>query len=452
MLKNKVILRIVKLLDVILLIIPLLAIWDFYYANMIPILHRDLNVILITLIFVLVYMLYGRIYDGFLVSTVRISEMIYSQCLALFVADIVEYMIFCLILQSIPNVLPVFLMFLIQMVMIIIWAYGTHIWYFKFYPPKQTAVIYDSNQDISKLIYAYGLTKKFTVSISENINDCIKNNFGSLNSVEVVFLCGIHSHERNILLKYCIKKNIRCYIMPSIGDVIMSGAKKMHLFHLPMLRVGRYEPSPEYLFCKRLFDIVVSSMLLVVFMPIMVITSIAIKLEDGGKVFYRQKRLTQNGKIFEIIKYRSMQEDAEKDGIARLSTGKSDMRITRVGKVIRELRIDELPQLFNILSGNMSIVGPRPERPEIAKIYEQKLPEFALRLQAKAGLTGYAQVYGKYNTTPYNKLQLDLMYIAHPSIWEDLKIIFVTVKILFMKESTEGLAEGQTTANDIKTI
>lgn len=142
-----------------------------------------------------------------------------------------------------------------------------------------------------------------------------------------------------------------------------------------------------------------------------------------------------------------MRVDAEKDGVARLSTGDKDDRITPVGRFIRKVRIDELPQLLNILKGDMTICGPRPERPEIAAQYEEELPEFRLRLQAKAGLTGYAQVYGKYNTTPYDKLVMDLMYIAHPSFLQDLQIMFATVKILFMKESTEGVATEQITAS-----
>ena len=161
---------------------------------------------------------------------------------------------------------------------------------------------------------------------------------------------------------------------------------------------------------------------------------------------YSQVRLTKDAKEFRIYKFRSMRTDAEKDGVARLSTGDNDDRITPVGRIIRKLRLDELPQLFNILKGDLSVCGPRPERPEIAAQYEQEMPEFALRLQAKAGLTGYAQVYGKYNTTPYDKLQMDLMYIAHPSIVEDAKIMLATVKILFMPESTEGVEEGQITA------
>ena len=180
--------------------------------------------------------------------------------------------------------------------------------------------------------------------------------------------------------------------------------------------------------------------------PVMVATAVAIKLTDWGPVFYKQTRLTKDGKEFGVLKFRSMRVDAEKDGVARLSTGDNDPRITPVGRFIRKVRIDELPQLLNIIGGSMSVVGPRPERPEIAKQYCEKMPEFALRLQAKAGLTGYAQVYGKYNTTPYDKLQMDLMYIANPSFIEDLKIIFATIKILFIPDSTEGVAEGATTA------
>ena len=182
----------------------------------------------------------------------------------------------------------------------------------------------------------------------------------------------------------------------------------------------------------------------------MLITAIAIKRTDGGPVFYRQCRLTKDGKTFNVLKFRSMRVDAEKDGVARLSTGDHDDRVTPVGKVIRKVRIDELPQLFNILAGDMSIVGPRPERPEIAAQYEKEMPEFRLRLQAKAGLTGYAQVYGKYNTTPYDKLQMDLMYIAHPSFAQDLRICLATIKILFLPESTEGIAEGAVTAEEPK--
>ena len=267
-----------------------------------------------------------------------------------------------------------------------------------------------------------------------------------LEGMETVFICGIQSHERNMILKYCVSRGISVYVLPRIGDIILSGAKQVHMFHLPMLRLDRAVMKPEGMAIKRCFDIVVSIAALIVASPVMLITAIAIKAEDGGPVLYRQIRLTKGGRIFKIAKFRSMRVDAEKDGVARLSTGDNDDRITRVGRIIRKLRIDELPQLLNVLYGTMSIVGPRPERPEIAEQYEQTLPEFRLRLQVKAGITGYAQVFGKYNTTPYDKLQMDLMYIANPSIFEDMRILLATIKILFIPESTEGVAEGQITA------
>ena len=321
-----------------------------------------------------------------------------------------------------------------------------HVWYFKAFPPKRTAIVYDRQRNIEPLISAYGLEKKYRIQRIVTVDECIDSRMAQLKGMEKVFLCGIHSHERNIILKYCIKKNITVYVLPRIGDVIMSGAKRVHLFHLPFLRVARYDPAPEYLLVKRLFDIVVSATALVVLSPVLLVTAIAIRAYDGGPAFYRQTRLTKNGRRFGVIKFRSMRVDAEKDGVARLSTGDNDDRITPIGRFIRKVRIDELPQLINILEGSMSIVGPRPERPEIARQYEEQLPEFSLRLQAKAGLTGYAQVYGKYNTTPYDKLQMDLMYIANPSLLEDLRIIFATVKILFIPESTEGVSEGMETA------
>ena len=199
---------------------------------------------------------------------------------------------------------------------------------------------------------------------------------------------------------------------------------------------------------KRTFDIVSAGLLFIVISPIFLVVALAIKMTDHGPVFYKQVRLTKDGWKFNVLKFRSMRVDAEKDGVARLSTGENDDRVTSVGKFIRKVRLDEIPQLLNIIKGDMSVVGPRPERPEIAKQYEEELPEFNLRLQAKAGLTGYAQVYGKYNTTPYNKLEMDLMYIANPSIFEDLKIIFATIKILFEAESTEGVVDGQATATE----
>ena len=320
-----------------------------------------------------------------------------------------------------------------------------HKWYFAVNPPVPSVVVYDTRVGLDSLIRQYGLHNKFDVSRTVQVEDCLAD-LMVLDNVGTVFLSGIHSHDRNIILKYCVERSITVYVLPRIGDVIMSGAKQLHMFHLPVLRVGRYNPGPEYLFIKRAGDILISALMLIVLSPIMLVTTIAIKANDHGPVFYKQSRLTKNGKEFNVLKFRSMRVDAEKDGVARLSTGSKDDRVTPVGRFIRATRIDELPQLINILKGDLSLVGPRPERKAIADEYAKVMPEFNLRLQAKAGLTGYAQVYGKYNTTPYDKLQMDLMYIAHPSIVEDIRILFATIKVVFTPESTDGIAEGQTTA------
>lgn len=445
-LSYRTILCFTKMLNVIMMAVPVLLCWNLNYAQNMGIQNSINMATLIVGIFVILYVTYGRVYGGFYVSLVRISEMIYSQGLALLMADGFLYIILCLMSCGLVPVMPMMVTIINQGIFAVIWCVTAHIWYFKTFPPKRTAVVYDHGENVDNLIRAYGLRKKFDVRKSIDVDNCIDSGFKDLEGMDTVFLCGTHSHDRNKVLKYCVEHNITTYVLPRIGDIIMSGAKRMSLFHLPFLRVGRYAPGPEFLFVKRVFDIIVSAIALIVLSPIMLITAVAIKVTDWGPVFYRQKRLTKNGKEFYVLKFRSMRQDAEKDGVARLSTGDNDDRITPVGRFIRKVRIDELPQLLNILGGSMSIVGPRPERPEIAEQYEKELPEFSLRLQAKAGLTGYAQVYGKYNTSPYNKLQMDLMYIAHPSFFEDLRIIFATIKILFLPESTEGVEEGRATA------
>lgn len=443
--KHDLILRIIKTLDAVLMTVPFALCWYLYYAKHIASPFYAKGDYLVVALFFVLFVIFGRVYDAFLMSMQRISEIVYAQFLAAAVSDFIMYIVIWLLSKHLPNILPGVAALIGQVVLAAVWAYNAHHAYFKIFPPQATAVIYDTRHGMEKLIGKYGLDTKYKVVLTATADECIAN-LAMLDGVSTVFMSGIHSHDRNVILKYCVENNIGIFVIPRIGDTIMSGAYPMHMFHLPMLKVGRYHPQPEYLFIKRLLDIVISAVALVVLSPIFLVTAIAIKVTDHGPVFYKQIRLTKDGKEFGILKFRSMRVDAERDGVARLSSGEHDDRITPVGKVIRACRIDELPQLVNILIGELSIVGPRPERPEIAAQYCEEMPEFSLRLQAKAGLTGYAQIYGKYNTTPYDKLVMDLMYIAHPSIVEDLKIMFATVKILFMPESTEGVSEGQTTA------
>ena len=437
-------LRLLKLFNVLLITIPFAWGWFNYYAPHMALPFYDRGNWVVVALYAVLYMIFGRVYGGFWISLNRISESVYSQALAVMMTSGIMYVVTVLLERQLPNIWPVIAAFAVQLVLSGLWSMAAHVAYYMLFPATKTIIVYDERQGMEKLIQDYGFEKKFTVIKTLTVEQCI-GNIDLLHNAQTVFVSGVHSHERNVILKYCVEHGIMMYLVPRIGDVLMSGAQQMHMFHLPMLRVGRYNPSPWQTIAKRTFDVVSAGALFLVISPLMLITAIAIKT-DGGPVFYKQRRLTQDGKEFDVLKFRSMRVDAEKDGVARLSTGDNDDRITKVGRFIRKVRIDELPQLLNIIGGSMSVVGPRPERPEIASQYVKEMPEFSLRLQAKAGLTGYAQVYGKYNTTPYDKLQMDLMYISNPSFWEDLRIIFATIKILFVPESTEGVAEGQKTA------
>lgn len=390
----KLMLRIVKVLNVILVTIPYGICWFGFYAGRIASPYYAKGNWAIIALFVMLYIWVGRTYDAFLVSYNRISEMIYSQVLAILVADTAMFIVLWLLGKTFPFMVPALLALGVQVLLSAAWSLIAHNWYFHMYPAKKTFIVWDMRRGMTELIHSYGLTKKFQVVGDCSASECIKN-LDRLDGMEAVFLSGVHSHDRNIIIKYCVERHISTFVIPRIGDVLMSSAHRMHMFHLPMLRVDGYNPTPEYLFLKRVFDIVCSLIGIVFTSPIMLITSICIKKTDGGPVFYKQTRLTKDGKKFDVLKFRSMRVDAEKDGRARLSTGDKDDRITPVGHVIRKCRIDELPQFINILKGDMSLVGPRPERPEIAREYEKELPEFRLRLQAKCGLTGYAQVHGK---------------------------------------------------------
>ena len=438
-------LELIKGVDAILLTVPFAITWYTYYAEgIIAPYYRRGNWLVIAIFFVL-YSVFGRVYDAFSVSLNRISEMVYSQGLSALFADLLMYMIIWLLAKHLPNPIPLILTFASQLFLSTVWVMIAKYSYFHMFPRKKTIVVHDQRAELASQLREAWLGIKFDVQKNVSVDECLKD-LGSFDELDTVFLSGIHSHERNIILKHCIENNIEVYVIPRVGDVLMSGAERIHMLHLPILKVKRYSPSVKYLILKRSLDIIISLMSIIILAPVFLITSLAITITDRGPVFYKQSRLTKDGKVFNVIKFRSMRVDAEKDGVARLSSGDNDTRITPIGRFIRKVRIDELPQLFNILIGDMTLVGPRPERPEIAKEYEQILPEFRLRLQCKAGLTGYAQVYGKYSTTPYDKLLLDLMYITNPSLIEDLRIMLATVKILFMPESTEGIAAGQTTA------
>ncbi|EJX02756.1 exopolysaccharide biosynthesis polyprenyl glycosylphosphotransferase, partial [gut metagenome] len=360
---QEILLKIVKLLNVALMTAPFAVCWYEYYAKRIVMPFQGKGNVLTLVVFVLLYIVFARLYEGFLIQIKQISEIAYSQSLAVLVTDGILFLVTWLLTRAFPNPLPLLVVAVVQILIAAGWAMLVHAWFFSSFPADRSAIVFDNQSGLEKLIAEYGLHQRFSVKLKMNVEDCIKD-LSVLDTMQTVFISGVHSHERNIILKYCIAHDIEVLVIPRIGDVLMSSAQSVHMFHLPMLQVRRYAASPEFLFVKRLLDIVISLVALILLSPIMIVVAIAIKAYDGGPAFYSQVRLTKDNREFRILKFRSMRQDAERDGVARLSTGENDSRITPIGKVIRKLRLDELPQLINILKGDLSIVGPRPERPE----------------------------------------------------------------------------------------
>lgn len=438
---KKIPFAVVKMVNIVLLMIPFLICWTLYYEPRTTTVGSKQVSVLVMIIFFFICYYFGQRLDCFRVSILQIRNVILGEVLATMITDIIMYILIWMLSIHLPNLIPGLITWGGQCVIGVIWAYVMHQSYFSTHPPLRTIVIYDERMGMENLIHTYGLEKRFNIKTVYPV-ESIMDKLEVMEEFDAAFLCGIHSRERNIILKHCINHKIKLFMIPRIADVMMRGAEQIHMLHLPILKTQRYKPSIEYQIIKRTMDIVVSGIATIVLSPLFLITAIAVK-SDGGPAFYKQKRLTKDGKVFEILKFRSMRVDAEKYSGAVLSAGENDPRITKVGRIIRACRLDELPQLLNILKGDMSLVGPRPERPELQKEIEKEVPEFGLRLQTKAGLTGYAQVYGKYNTTFYDKLLMDLMYISKPSILEDFTIMLATVKILTSKESTEGVGEGK---------
>lgn len=402
----------------------------------------------ITIGYALLLYLFNRTYNSYLLGFTRIRGLAFAQFMSQIFSSLIIYLAVSIAWVQMKSPLYFLSMLGTQLILDCIWSISVSTLYFKVNPPRRTIFIY--RDELDKIRFGsiagkpvgriYRIEKEFQYR-----GLSFKEIRSELEGFEAVFVAGVSSRCRNGILKYCVEKQIPGFFLPHVGDVLMRGALHIQTFTSPVMYFSRKEVKPEYLMLKRAFDFSSSLLGLIVLSPLMLIVAVCIKLSDGGPVLYRQTRLTEGGREFEILKFRSMRVDAEKDGIARLSTGDDDDRITAVGKIMRKYRFDEFPQLINVLKGDMSIVGPRPERPEIAKEYYETIPDFRLRLQIRAGLTGYAQVYGKYNTNPYEKLEFDLLYINDMSFLTDLKLIFATFSILGNKESVEGIAKNNFT-------
>lgn len=415
-------------------------VWLNYYNQKMQTPYNRTGHWLMVAVYGIFLILFNLLYGGLRIGYLKTWNMIYSQTLASISSNAMIYLQITLLTKHFQALFPLLLMTIVEFVLICVWSVlSTRIFRF-LYPPRNVLLIYGTRPIASLMGKMHTRNDRFvvgeTIDVSQGMNAVKKK----ICEYEGVVICDIPSQTRNIILKYCYKKSIRTYTIPKISDILIRSSESLHLFDTPLL-LSRNKGLPfDQRIIKRGMDLVLSLSALVFLSPFFLITALAIKLYDGGPVFYFQERCTKDKKIFRICKFRSMIVNAEKEGHSIPATD-HDPRITPIGRIIRATRMDELPQLFNILKGDMSIVGPRPERVEHVELYTEKIPEFEYRMKVKGGLTGYAQVYGKYNTTAYDKLKLDLMYIQNYSILLDIEIIFKTIKILFMRESTEGFAK-----------
>lgn len=393
---------------------------------------------LMVCIYLILLLLFLYIYGGFKFGYLKCTSIILSQVLSCVCTNVLIYLVISLLSARIVALIPIMMMTVVDGIVIVVLSNVITLVFRKIFPPRRLLVLYEEHEPES-IEYKLGQRNdRYTIEKTQSIKELERKELMELiKKFDAVLIYDIHSQKRNKILKYCYSESIRVYITPKISDILIKGSESIHLFDSPLFLMRNNGLTFEQKFVKRMMDIIISILVLVISSPIMLIIAILIKVYDGGPVMFRQERCTINGKIFRIHKFRSMIVDAEKEGKSIPATD-DDPRITPIGKFIRKTRLDELPQMIDILVGNMSVVGPRPERIEHVEAYTEDIPEFEYRLKVKGGLTGFAQIYGKYNTTAYDKLKLDLMYIENYSLLMDIRLIFMTVKIMFMEESTEG--------------
>lgn len=420
-------------------------VWMNCYANVGAHFFVRGNYVLIGLYAMMTCFFYN-LFDGFKIGRARTFEIIYSQLFALVCVNVTFYLQLCLIgrWKLMTNVMPMVLLTCVELVAALGWCFLVRWAYRRLYPPRKMLLVYGTYSPDDLIRKIQSREDRYDIQDVVSIEADMEEIKTRIVSNGAVVLTDIPAQLRNEILKFCFEKDIRCYCVPKISDVMIRSAETIRLMDTTLLMFRNDGLSADQRALKRGFDIAASLAAIILTAPVMLIIAACIRLYDGGPAIFKQERLTEAGKVFQIYKFRSMRAEGETGQY--VLTRKNDERVTPVGKFIRDYHLDELPQLINILKGDMSIVGPRPECPELAEEYKQLIPQFDYRLKVKAGLTGYAQVYGKYNTTPYDKLKLDLHYIENYSFMLDLKLIILTVKILFQKGNTEGIESWQTSA------
>ena len=418
-------------------------IWWRYYADVIiaPFFRRGNWVVV--LIYTVLTALVFQVYRCFRFGYLRRSDLVYYQLTGIVLVNFITYFQISVIGRRFMAVSPIVLLTGLDFVTIALWASLISRVYFRLYPPRRLVIVYGSEEAAELVMKMSSRVDKYMICESVSCAVGMQQITKAVRHFDGVILCDLPPKLRSRLLKYCCGRRIRTYTSPEISDILLRGGEELRLFDTPLILCRNEGLTLTQRFVKRCFDIIVSAVLLVLLLPVLCICAAAVYLEDGGRVLYRQKRLTRSGREFAILKLRSMKPDAEADGIA-VTAAEHDARITKVGRILRRFRLDELPQLINILKGDMSLVGPRPERPELHAEIVKQCPEFDYRLQVKAGLTGYAQVFGAYDTAPVDKLKMDLLYIEQYNVLLDLRILLMTVKTAVIPpQSNEAQREAR---------
>ena len=404
--------------------------------------------VIVALTYTIAYILMKNVYGGFDIGTRKSRSIIFSMALVVFFSDLAAHLFLCIMDYTVinggrfvyeyPHLLA--LSFVVQIGILTGMAYLGNGLYFTIKKPQNCVMLVRRGDDYADWVRKIGKFKKqYNIRHISYTTD--PDVFEWIDKADAVFIYDLAETERTVYVEYCYQNQKDLYYSMELTDVVMYGGKQIYFDDAAMVFAAAEKMTVEEELFKRIMDILISALGLVVTSPILLLTALAIKLEDGGDVFYRQERATYGGKVFRIVKFRSMRPEV---GGIHKSVTTDDDRITKVGRCIRKVRIDELPQLWNVLKGEMSIVGPRPEMLENMEKYTEELPQFAYRLRVKAGLTGLAQVYGRYNSTPRDKMIMDLLYIENYSIWLDIKMILRTFLVLLTPErSTEAFEKVQ---------
>ena len=405
---------------------------------------RTSAVMLLTFLFGCIAM--SKIYGKYDIGQRKSKPIILSLSLSIVITDIITFMM--MVIMNTNNttdnslypyfgvdILWLLLAIVIQIALITVFAYAGNAIYFSFTDPEKCLLIVEKGGSLPNFMQGVERYKKqYCVEKTLAVGDpSLKE---EIDLADTVFIGDLQEADLDELLLYCYSRRKNVYRIMDIHGVMTRFSEVVVMHDEAMLasRVNGMTMGQRIL--KRLGDIFISAIGLVLSSPALLIAAIAIKAEDRGSVIFKQNRVTIHGRIFNIYKLRTMKEHSDQS-----MTVAGDSRVTKVGRVLRKFRIDEIPQFVNVLKGEMSLVGPRAEMLEHEYLYSEELPEFVYRHRMKAGLTGYAQIHGRYNTTPRDKLMMDLVYIESFSIWNDLRILFQTLQVFFTADdSTQGFS------------